>query len=102
MVDHETRRVPQAVRAETRAVSVARHHKEVHVSGDGGNDLALGAALSVKELGVRPPEPPRRSGQDVQSRLVSDFAGGRPGFVPGKGASQKARRGRLRDLVDIR
>ncbi len=100
MVDHETGGVPQAVRAEARAVPVARHHQEVDVLGN-GDDLPLGPAPAVEELGAFPPEPPCRGVQEVRGRLVADFVGLAPGFVPGKGSSEKGGGRRPRDLVYI-
>jgi hypothetical protein len=87
VVDHEACGVPEAVGAEPGAVPVARHYQEVDVMGDGGDDLALGPAPSVEELGVLASEPAGGGGQEVQRRSVRDLVGVTRGFVPGEGAS---------------
>jgi hypothetical protein len=65
--------VAQAVRTETRTVTVAGHNQEVDALGDCADDFALNPSPKMNKLRVLPSEPPSRGFQDLQGLLVRDF-----------------------------
>ena len=101
MVDDEASGVAQAVGAQTRAVTIARHHEEVDVLGEDGDDFALGPSPTVDELGVLAPEPFGRGDQELQSPVARAFLGAARGSVPRKTASQKPGGRRGSDFIDV-
>jgi len=101
VVDDETRGVAQAVRAETRTVTVAGHHQKVGALGDCSHNFALEPSPTMEELRVISSEPPRCGGQDLRGSPVREVleAGGGP--VPLEGAPEKAGGCSLGDIADI-
>ena len=73
MVDDEASGVAQAVRTETRTVTVVGHNQEVNALGDCSDDFALNPSPTMNKLSVLPSEPRCRGFQDLQGLLVRDL-----------------------------
>ena len=73
VVDDEASGVAQAVRTETRTVTVAGHNQKVDALGDCADDFALDPSPTMEKLRVLPSEPRCRGFQDLQGLLVRDL-----------------------------
>jgi hypothetical protein len=65
MVDDKPGRGTQAVRTQTRVVSVAGHHQQVDLLGDRPNDFALDPSPTMEELRILTAEPRRGGGEQL-------------------------------------
>ena len=73
VVDDEASGVTQAVRTETRTITIAGHNQEVDALGDRADDFALNPSPKMKKLSVRPSKPHCRGLQDRRGLLVRDI-----------------------------
>jgi len=73
VVDYEASGVAQAVRTETRTVTVAGHNQEVDALGDRGDNFALNPSPTMNKLRVLPFEQRCRGLQDLRGFLIRNL-----------------------------
>jgi hypothetical protein len=101
VVDNEASGMAQAVRTETRTVTVAGHNQDVDALGDCADNFALHSSPTMNKLSVLPSEPRCRGLQDLRGLLVRDFLETADGPVPPKGPTEQTGSCRFGDLTDI-
>ena len=101
MVDDEASGVAQAVRTETRTVTVAGHNQEIDAVGDCSDNFALHPAPKMNKLRVLPSEPRCRGLQDLQGLLVRDLLKTADRPVRAKSPTEQSGGCRFGDLADI-
>ena len=101
VVDDEASGVAQAVRTETRTVTVAGHNQEVDVVGDCSDNFALHPAPKMNKLRVLPSEPRCRGFQDLQGLLVRDLLKTADRPVRPESPTEQSGGCRFSDLADI-
>ena len=102
MVDDETSGVAQAVRTETRTVTVASHNQEVDALGDCADNFAFDPSPKMKKLSVVPSELRCRGFQDLQGLLVRDLLKTADRPVRPKSPTEQSGGCPFGDLADIR
>jgi hypothetical protein len=101
MVDDEASGVTQAVRTETRTVTVAGHNQEVGALRDCADDFALHLAPTMNKLRMLPCEPRRRGFQDLRGLLVLDLLKSADRPVRPKSPTEQSSGCSFGDLADI-
>ena len=100
MVDHETRRVAQAPRAQAPAVAVTRADEQVGVL-CGVDDLALDAAVAVAAGDLATVQPAGGGGEQVRGGVLGESLHLVAGVAPGPAASEQSGEGPVGGFGDI-
>ena len=102
VVDDEAGGMAQAVRTETRTITITSHNQEVYAVGGSADDLALDPSPTMNKLRILPSEPLCCGLQDLQGLLVRDHLEVASGPVGPKSPTEQAGGRALGDLVDVR
>jgi len=101
VVDDEASGGAQAVRTETRTITVASHNQELYPLCYCADDLALYPPPTMNKLRILPSEPRCRGLQDLQGLLVCNLLEMSGGSAHPKGPTEQSGGCRFGDLADI-